>query len=363
MENKDPKQVEKKVVEEILHRKGLIIAGPCSVESEEQLLTTALQLAETGKVNILRAGIWKPRTNPGGFEGLGTKSLPWLLKAKQVSGLPTAVEVATSKHVEDALSFDVDVLWIGARTSVNPFSVQNIADALKGTDIPVLIKNPVNPDLKLWIGAVERIQKAGVKTIGLIHRGFSAYGNTEYRNSPIWQIPIEMKRHFPELPMICDPSHICGNRDGLLSVSQKSIDLDYDGLIIESHYDPEIALTDKNQQLKPKDLENLFNNLQWKQRSSEEKNYLQKLEELREQINLIDDDLIQQISKRMEIAKAIGGLKKENKVTILQPGRYNEIIEKAIKKAQTKGLSEDFIKTYMEAIHIESIRIQNTLQA
>ena len=241
MENKDPKQVEKKVVEEILHRKGLIIAGPCSVESEEQLLTTALQLAETGKVNILRAGIWKPRTNPGGFEGLGTKSLPWLLKAKQVSGLPTAVEVATSKHVEDALSFDVDVLWIGARTSVNPFSVQNIADALKGTDIPVLIKNPVNPDLKLWIGAVERIQKAGVKTIGLIHRGFSAYGNTEYRNSPIWQIPIEMKRHFPELPMICDPSHICGNRDGLLSVSQKSIDLDYDGLIIESHYDPEIA--------------------------------------------------------------------------------------------------------------------------
>ena len=288
--------------------------------------------------------------------------MPWLLKAKQLTGLPTAVEVATSKHVEDALSFDVDVLWIGARTSVNPFSVQNIADALKGTNIPVLIKNPVNPDLKLWIGAVERIQKAGVKTIGLIHRGFSSYGNTEYRNSPIWQIPIEMKRHFPDLPMICDPSHICGNRDGLLSVAQKSIDLDYDGLIIESHYNPDIALTDKNQQLKPKDLEKLLGNLEWKQRSSAEKNYLQKLEELREQINLIDDDLIQQISKRMEIAKEIGGLKKENKVTILQPNRYNEIIEKAIKKAATKGLSEDFIKTYMEALHIESIRIQNNLQ-
>ncbi len=362
MKNLELKLPDKKTVEDILHKKGLIIAGPCSIESEEQLLSTALQLASTGKVDILRAGVWKPRTNPGGFEGLGTKSLPWLLKAKQLTGLPTAIEVASTKHVEDALSFDVDVLWIGARTSVNPFSVQNIADALKGTDIPVLIKNPVNPDLNLWIGAVERIQKAGIKTIGLIHRGFSAYGNSEYRNAPIWQIPIEMKRHFSDMPMICDPSHICGNRDGLLSIAQKSIDLDYSGFIIESHYNPEAALTDKNQQLKPCDLAILLNKLEWKQRSSLEKNYLQKLEELREQINLIDDELIQQISERMKISKEIGGLKKENKVTILQPSRYNEIIEKTIKKAQPIGLSEDFIKTYIEAVHIESIRIQNTMR-
>jgi chorismate mutase len=347
---------------ELLRKKGLLIAGPCSIESEDQLLRTALGLAATKKVDILRAGVWKPRTNPGGFEGIGTKSLPWLLKAKQITGLPTAVEVATSKHVEDALSFDVDVLWIGARTTVNPFSVQNIADALRGSDIPVLIKNPVNTDLKLWIGAIERIQKAGIKTIGLIHRGFSSYGNTTYRNAPIWQIPIEIKRLFPELPLLCDPSHICGNTTGLQVIAQKSIDLDYDGLMIESHYDPEIALTDNAQQLTPLQLQSLLEKLVRKKQSSTEINFVQNLEAMRDKINHIDDELIYRISKRMEIAKQIGELKKDNNVTVLQPNRYNEIIEKITQKGKTVGLSEDFINTYMEAIHLESIRLQNSLK-
>jgi len=343
----------------LLHKKGLVIAGPCSVESELQLMNTVTQLAATGKVDILRAGVWKPRTNPGGFEGLGTKSLPWLLHAKELTGLPVAVEVATSKHVEDALSFEVDVLWIGARTSVNPFSVQNIADALKGVDIPVLIKNPVNPDLKLWIGALERIEKAGIKATGLVHRGFSLYGQTELRNTPVWQIPIEMKRLFPEIPLICDPSHICGNRTSLQGISQKSIDLDYDGLMIESHCNPDEALTDKDQQLTPKQLEEMLSALERKTKSSREKFYTQSITGLRDEINDLDAELIITLARRMHVSKKIGELKKQNKVTILQQSRYNEIIEKAVKSGQEKGLSEEFIRIYMEAIHTESIRHQN----
>ena len=349
--------------ENLIYKKGLIIAGPCSVESEQQLLHTASELASLKKVDILRAGIWKPRTNPGGFEGVGTKGLAWLLKAKQLSGLKTAVEVATAKHVEDALSFDVDVLWIGARTTVNPFSIQQLADALNGTKTTVLIKNPVNPDSKLWIGAIERLQKVGIENIGLIHRGFTSYGNTEYRNVPMWQIPIEMKRLFPNLPLISDPSHICGNRTGLYAVAQKSVDLDYDGLMIESHFDPDSALTDKNQQITPDELGKLLDKIIWKKKSSSEGEFTNKLERLREQINYLDEELISLISNRMKIAKEIGGIKKASKVTILQAARYNEIIERALQKAKQVELSEEFMKTYMEAIHIESIRIQNTVPA
>jgi len=354
-------KLQNNVSENIIYKKGLVIAGPCSAENEQQLLRTASELAHIGKVDILRAGIWKPRTNPGGFEGAGTKGLSWLLKAKQLTGLKTAVEVATAKHVEDALSFDVDVLWIGARTTVNPFSVQQIADALKGVNVPVLIKNPVNPDIKLWVGAVERLRKSGVVDIGLIHRGFTSYGNTEYRNVPMWQIPIEMKRLFPELPMICDPSHICGNRSGLLSVSQKSVDLDYDGLIIESHFDPDSALTDKNQQISPEQLNELLGKLEYKNASTEEELFLKDLENLREQINHLDEELISLISNRMKVASQIGEIKKKSKITVLQSNRYNEILDRAINKGNQVGLSEDFIKSYLEAIHIESIRIQNAI--
>jgi len=345
----------------LICKKGLVVAGPCSAESEEQLLRTAIELSHTKKVDMLRAGIWKPRTNPGSFEGNGTKALPWLLKAKKITGLQTAVEVATAKHVEDALSFEVDVLWIGARTTVNPFSVQQIADALKDTKQTVLIKNPVNPDIKLWIGAIERLQKSGITDIGLIHRGFTSYGNTEYRNVPMWQIPIEMKRLFPDMPLICDPSHICGNRTGLLSVSQKSVDLDYDGLMIESHYEPDIALTDKQQQLKPEDLKHLLDAIVRKSSSSNEAAFVKQLDYLREQINHLDEELISLISNRMNVAKQIGEIKKNSQVTVLQSSRYNEVLERAIKKGEQLGLSNEFIKNYLEAIHIESIRIQNSL--
>ncbi len=345
----------------LIYKKGVVIAGPCSAESEQQILHTASQLADTGKVDILRAGIWKPRTNPGGFEGVGTKALSWLLKAKQSTGLKTAVEVATAKHVEDAMSFEVDVLWIGARTTVNPFSVQQIAEALSGTKQTVLIKNPVNPDIKLWIGAVERLQKIGIENIGLIHRGFTSYGNTEYRNVPMWQIPIEMKRLFPNLPIICDPSHICGNRTGLLSISQKSVDLDFDGLIIESHYAPDSALTDKSQQISPENLDELLRNLIYKKSNSNEETFVKQLDHLREQINHLDEELISLISNRMKVAKEIGEIKKKSKITVLQSNRYNEILERAIKKGSQVGLSQDFIKSYLESVHIESIRIQNNI--
>ena len=345
----------------IIYKKGLVIAGPCSAETEQQVLHTASQLAHTGKVDVLRAGIWKPRTNPGGFEGIGTKALPWLAKAKQLTGLKTAVEVATAKHVEDALNFDVDILWIGARTTVNPFSVQQIADALKGTKQTVLIKNPVNPDIKLWMGAVERLQKVGIDDIGLIHRGFTSYGNTEYRNVPMWQIPIEMKRLYPNLPIICDPSHICGNRTGLLSIAQKSVDLDFDGLIIESHYDPDSALTDKSQQISPEELDKLLSSLIYKKSNSNEEGFVRQLEHLREQINHLDEELISLISTRMKVAKEIGEIKKNSKITVLQANRYNEILDRSINKGAQVGLSEEFIKSYLESIHIESIRIQNSI--
>mgnify|MGYP001604575216 CR=1 FL=1 len=347
--------------ENLINKRRLIIAGPCSAESEEQLLQTALELAENGNADVLRAGIWKPRTNPGGFEGAGTKALAWLLNAKKQTGFPTATEIATAKHVEDALSFETDILWIGARTTVNPFSVQLIADALRGTKQTVLIKNPVNPDIKLWAGAIERIQKSGICNIGLIHRGFSSYGNTEYRNVPMWQIPIEMKRLFPGIPVICDPSHICGNTENLYTVSQKSIDLDYDGLMIESHCNPANALTDKQQQVTPRELKSLLKKIKWKKPVSAKTGFLKQLENLRERINYMDEELISLIAERMKIAGEIGELKKKNDITVLQASRYSEIMKRSSLKGKQVGLSEEFIHTYMSAIHVESIRTQNLL--
>ncbi len=348
----------KNLVQEKWNKRPLIIAGPCSAETEEQVTETAVRLAKTGKVDIMRAGIWKPRTRPGSFEGIGTKGLPWLQKAKQLTGIPWAIEVATGKQVQDALHFDVDVLWIGARTTVNPFSVQEVADALRGVDIPVLIKNPINPDLELWLGAVERVAKAGIKQIGLIHRGFSSYGNSQYRNAPMWHLAIEMKRRNPELMMINDPSHICGRRDILQEVAQEAIDLDYDGLIIESHIDPDNAWSDAKQQITPERLAEMLDAIQWRKEDVATIDHAP-LEKLRQQINHLDDELMQILSQRMKIADNIGDYKKANNLTILQTNRWNEILERVQAKAARLGLSKDFITKYYDAVHMESINHQN----
>jgi chorismate mutase len=343
------------------NKRPLIISGPCSAETEEQVLETAQRLAKTGKVDMLRAGIWKPRTKPGMFEGVGAKGLPWLQQAKKLTGLPTTVEVATGKQVEDALTFDVDVLWIGARTTVNPFSVQEVADALRGVDVPVLIKNPINPDLELWQGAVERVSRAGIKQVGLIHRGFSSYGNTEFRNAPMWHLAIEMKRRMPGLPIINDPSHICGRRDILQATAQKAIDLDFDGLMIESHIDPDNAWSDAKQQITPERFAELLDGITWRREDAPSESFHAALDKLREQINHIDDELMQLISQRMNIAEKIGEYKKNNNVTILQRSRWSEVLDKAIGRAGKVGLSEEFITKYMDAIHMESINRQNKI--
>lgn len=348
-------------VVDLLKKRPLIISGPCSAETEEQVMQTAVRLAATGKVDILRAGIWKPRTRPGSFEGIGTKGLPWLQSARKASGLPVAVEVATGKQVEDALHFGVDVLWIGARTTVNPFSVQDVADALRGVDVPVLIKNPINPDLELWIGAMERVQKAGIKHIGLIHRGFSSYGNTEYRNAPMWHLAIEMKRRYPELLMINDPSHICGRRDILLDVAQTAIDLDFDGLIIESHIDPDNAWSDAKQQITPEKLGEMISSIRWRNEDVASAEYHAALEKLRQQINNLDDELMQILSQRMKVAESIGNYKKENNITILQTNRWNAILERAFAKGEKLGLSKEFVTKYFDAVHMESINHQNKI--
>ena len=349
----------KELMQEKWNKRPLIISGPCSAETEEQMLQTATRLANTGRVDVLRAGIWKPRTKPGMFEGNGVVALPWLLQAKKLTGLPTTVEVATAKHVEDALKFEVDMLWIGARTTVNPFSVQEVADALRGVDIPVLIKNPINPDLELWSGGIERLQKVGVKQVGIIHRGFSSYGNTEFRNAPMWHLPIEMKRRYPDMLLICDPSHICGNRSMLLSVAQKSIDLDFGGLMLESHIDPDNAWSDAKQQVTPERLLDMLNELVWRSESTTEQEFITALTTLREQINQVDDELLTLLGQRMKLSDKIGEYKKNNNITILQTNRWNEILERAFQKGEQLGLTKEFITKYFDAVHLESIQHQN----
>lgn len=341
-----------------VHGGNLLISGPCSAESEEQLIKTALALKKINKVDVLRAGIWKPRTKPGNFEGVGSEALKWLNEAKKLTGLKTAVEVANFKHVYEALKNNVDILWIGARTTVNPFSVQEIADALKGVDATVLIKNPINPDLALWEGAIERMFNAGIKKIGVIHRGFSKFNEKKYRNAPQWHIPIEMKRKYPELLMICDPSHIAGKKNLLFEVAQEAMDLNFDGLMIESHINPSKALSDKEQQITPAELSNLIDSIEIRDRTT---NLISEIDELRMQIDEIDDEILEKLSERMNLSRKIGAVKKKNKIKILQSNRWDEILNKVRIKADNKGLDKVFITKVYTEIHIESINIQNEI--
>jgi len=339
----------------------LIISGPCSAETEEQLVSTAHLLAATGKVSVLRAGIWKPRTRPGEFEGIGSIGLEWLKRAKAETGLPTAVEVATAKHVEEALAAGVDILWIGARSTANPFTVQEIADALRGTDIPVLIKNPVNPDISLWIGALERINQAGITKIGAIHRGFSSYEKSSFRNEPMWELAIQLKTLCPTLPIINDPSHICGNRELIPYIAQKALDLDMQGLMIESHIDPSVAWTDAKQQVTPSALEELVSKLSVRDPESSNEAFADKLNELRQQIDKIDDIMIQKLGERMAIVEKIGEYKRDNKVTILQVNRWDEILKKGSAFARALKLDLNFTEKFLELVHGESIRKQTEI--
>lgn len=335
----------------------LVIAEPCSAETEEQVLEIAREL-KNSDVSIFRAGIWKPRTRPGGFEGVGEIGLNWLQKAKEETGLLMAVEVANAQHVKLALEYDIDVLWIGARTTVNPFAVQEIADALQNTDKIVLLKNPVNPDLSLWLGGLERLYNAGIKKLGVIHRGFSTYEKTKYRNNPEWQIAIELQSKFPDLPLICDPSHITGRRDMIQEVSQQALDLNYDGLIIETHCNPDKAWSDAPQQITPTALKQLCVDLKVRKESDDADEYNQKLAGLRTQIDELDAKLINVLAKRMKIADAIGMLKKERNVAVLQSNRWNEVLGRMILDGEEKGLSEEFVLKLFKAIHQESISHQ-----
>ncbi len=341
--------------------KPLIISGPCSAETEEQTIATCKAIAATGKVDVLRAGVWKPRTKPGTFEGSGLKGLAWMAKAKEITGMPIAVEVASAKHVEQALEFGVDVLWIGARTTVSPFSVQDIADAMRGTNVPILIKNPMNPDIDLWGGAVARMLNVGVaeENIGLIHRGFSYFGSTKYRNAPMWPIILEMRQRHPNIPMICDPSHICGNRTYLQEVSQTAADLRFDGLIVESHICPDEAWSDASQQLTPDNLVKMINSIQWRKDSANDPDFIKAIDLYRDEIDQIDNEVFDLFSRRMAVAERIGKVKKANDVAILQGSRWSNIREKVIAAASGLNLSEEFLQTILEAIHLESISRQN----
>jgi len=338
-------------------KRPFIIAGPCSCETEEQITETALRLKDSG-ITALRAGIWKPRTRPGMFEGIGKEGLGWLVSAGKASGLPTAVEVANAQHVEDALHAGVDIVWIGARTTVNPFSVQEVADSLKGVDVPVLVKNPLNPDLQLWLGGLERVYAAGIKRLGAIHRGFSSYERTEYRNKPMWELPIEMRRRHPMIPIITDPSHICGRRTMISAAAQTAFDLDFDGLMIESHRDPANAWSDADQQVTPEELKEIVSGLVIRS-SALAHDTEDALAVLRGQIDRIDNYLLELMGERMEVARRIGDVKREKGVTILQARRWDEIVRDRIEKGVQKELTDTFIAELMEAIHQESIRHQN----
>ncbi len=341
-------------------KRPVVIAGPCSAETEEQVLTTAKALAKQN-IDLFRAGIWKPRTRPNSFEGVGTPGLAWLRRVKEETGLKVTTEVAKAQHVYETLKYGVDVLWLGARTTVNPFSVQEIADALEGVDIPVLIKNPINPDLKLWIGAIERIYKAGIRKIGVIHRGFSSFQDSKYRNTPRWQLPIELMRQFPDLTMICDNSHICGRRDILLETAQIAMDLNFAGLMTETHPDPDNAWSDAKQQITPATFSQMIDQLVLREPTSSDEDFLEHIEDLRHQIDYLDNELLDLLGKRMEIADKIGLYKKRNNISILQPSRWNEILKIAAEKGQSRGLSAEFIEKVLKAIHQESINHQEAV--
>jgi len=338
----------------------LVIAGPCSAETEDQVLKIAHELKDTD-VNYYRAGIWKPRTRPGNFEGVGAIGLNWLKKVKEETGLKTATEVANKAHVDLALENDVDLLWIGARTTVSPFNVQELADALEGTDKIVLIKNPVNPDLSLWLGAVERFYNAGITKLGVIHRGFSSYKKTKYRNIPEWQMAIELQSKFPDLPIINDPSHIGGKRDLIFDISQTALDLNFDGLMIETHCDPDNAWSDAAQQVTPDRLVEIMNDLRIRKVDDDESKYASQLDALRSNIDVLDQALLETLSERMGVAQQIGQLKKERNVAVLQSNRWNEILGKMILEGEQKGLSEEFVLKMFKAIHQESINHQERI--
>lgn len=334
-------------------KRPFVIAGPCSAETEEQVMETAKQLAADG-IKVMRAGIWKPRTKPGGFEGIGSEGLAWLKRVKKETGMYVSTEVATQKHVYEALKYGVDLLWIGARTTANPFAVQEIAEALQGVDIPVLVKNPVNPDLELWIGALERLSNVGLTKLGAIHRGFSSFDKKIYRNLPQWHIPIELKRRYPDLPIICDPSHIGGKRDLIQPLSQQAMDLNFEGLIIETHCNPDCAWSDASQQVTPERLKEILGALIIR----EGKQTTEDLSALRRQIDEADDQLLELIAKRMRVSKEIGTFKKEHNMTIVQTDRYDEILTKRIAQATEMDMNPEFMRVILEAIHEESVRVQ-----
>ena len=335
------------------NERPLVIAGPCSAETEEQVMTTARQLADKG-CRMFRAGVWKPRTKPGGFEGQGETALPWLQNVKKSTGMLVATEVATPEHVELALKYGIDILWIGARTSANPFAMQALADSLKGVDVPVLVKNPVNPDLELWIGALERINQAGVTRLAAIHRGFSSYDKKIYRNLPMWQIPIELRRRFPSLPIMCDPSHIGGSRELVAPLCQQAMDIGFDGLIVESHCSPDSAWSDAKQQVTPDVLDYILSLLVIR----DEKVTTEGIHVLRKQIDELDNQLIELLAKRMRVCREIGQYKKEHNMTVLQTSRYNEILDKRGAQGALCGMSADFIRSVFEEVHEESVRQQ-----
>lgn len=337
--------------------KPFLIAGPCSAETEEQVMAIARELAEL-PVDLFRAGIWKPRTRPGVFEGKGSVALPWLQRVKKETGLRTTVEVANSRQVEKALTYEVDVLWIGARSTANPFSVQEIADAIRGIDIPVMVKNPTNPDLDLWIGAIERVQAAGITKIAAIHRGFSSYTKSNFRNEPYWEIPIELRRRMPGIPLLCDNSHICGNRAELLNVAQYALDLNYDGLMTETHCDPDNAWSDAQQQITPATYKLLIDKLVFKREMIDDSDFRDYLDSIRHDIDEIDIKVLDLLSRRMELSEEIGKHKKHNRISILQLQRWNDILEKAKDMGRERGLSEGFISNYLSAVHQESIKKQ-----
>lgn len=338
----------------------LIIAGPCSAETEEQVINIATQLKDSG-VSFFRAGIWKPRTRPGGFEGVGAMGLEWLEKAKVLTGLSMAVEVANANHVKLALEHDIDMLWIGARTTVNPFAVQEIADALEGTDKIVLVKNPVNPDLALWLGGVERVYNAGIRKLGVVHRGFSTYEKTKYRNIPEWQIAIELHDRFPDLPIICDPSHITGRRDMIQEVAQQALNLSYDGLMIETHNHPDKAWSDAAQQITPQRLKEILASLIVPNKSAHDSAFNEKIDKLRLHIDEFDSKLIQALGQRMRIADEIGLLKKENNVAVLQSSRWKQVLERMNAEGLPENLSREFILKLFRAVHEESIMHQEKI--